>query len=601
MKPRFRMKSFRDWGIMTRLIMIASLLLFLSVFFESYLSYTQYTRDFQRQSSDKVQKIIDQVSLNVDTYLNDLYRLTLFPYRNAVIMNALEEPPARSELAQLEKRRLIENYLEEILIYPREDILRVSIVTDRIYSSARLPTRLVPDEKMEAYDWYKKALASQEYIFVPARDNEFLRSSGKVEVFSVVKQLRSISNTQTILGIIKADANYNAIVDIVERAEMGWGGGLYIVDEYGDFIYASNEEHKDKALSALTTGQAVDDHYLLNTSEIPRVNWRVVAVNSVHEMNREAIHTRNRALLFSIGSALLFILLLIVFVRNLLNPLLSIVKLIREVEMGKLDVEFKSERRDEIGYLGAAFNRLVERIGGMLKDNTDLVKEVYESKVLQQEAQINALYSQIQPHFIFNTLNLISLSMQSGMQDKAIQHINGLSSILRSMSQWHKEIPLGKELELLHAYLSIQSSRYEGRLSYRIDIPPELHHCPVPALLIQPLAENAVLHGCELKKELTTISILSRLVSGRLEIEVNDDGPGMDDGTLQYLRRRLEGIDDGVVSDARYKGIGLVNVNNRIKVRYGQEFGLRIASTLNIGTTVVLSIPYFAPREADHV
>jgi len=601
MKTRFGMKGYREWGVMTRLIAIASLLLFLSVFFESYLSYTQYTRDFQRQSSDKVQKIIDQVSLNIDTYLNDLYRLTLFPYRNSEIMKALEEQPADTELAQLEKRRLIENYLEEILIYPREDILRVSIVTDQIYSSARLPTKLVPDEKIEAYDWYKKALASQEYIFVPARDNEFLRSSGKVEVFSVVKQLRSISNTQNILGVIKADANYKAIVDIVERADMGSGGGLYIVDEYDDFIYATSDVHKDKALSALKTGRSVIDHYLLNTSDVPRVNWKIVAVNSVREMNREAIHTRNRALLFSIGSALLFIFLLIVFVRNLLNPLLSIVKLIREVEMGKLNVEFKSDRRDEIGYLGAAFNRLVGRIGGMIKENTDLVKEVYESKVLQQEAQINALYSQIQPHFIFNTLNLISLSMQSGMQDKAIQHINGLSGILRSMSQWHKEIPLGKELELLHAYLSIQSSRYEGRLSYRIDIPPELHPCPVPALLLQPLAENAVLHGCEVKREHTTITILSRLDAGRLEIEVNDDGPGMDVETLQLLRRRLEGSDDGVVTDARYKGIGLVNVNNRIKVRYGQEFGLRIDSRLHVGTTVVLSIPYIAPREADYV
>lgn len=603
MKTRFRMKSYLEWGIMTRLIAIASLLLFLSVFFESYLSYTQYTRDFQRQSSDKVQQILDQVSLNVDTYLNDLYRLTLFPYRNAEIMKALEEPPADTELAQLEKRRLIENYLEEILIYPREDILRVSIVTDRIYSSARLPTKLVPDEKMEAYDWYKQALASQEYIFVPARDNEFFRSSGKVEVFSVVKQLRSISNTQNILGVIKADANYNAIVDIVERAEMGWGGGLYIVDEYGDFIYASNDEHKDKALSALAGAKSVDKQYLLNTVSVPRVNWRVVAVNSVREMNREAIHTRNRALLFSIGSALLFILLLIVFVRNLLKPLLSIVKLIREVEMGKLNVVFKSNRRDEIGYLGAAFNRLVGRIGGMLKENTALVKEVYESKLLQQEAQINALYSQIQPHFIFNTLNLISLSMQSGMQDKAIQHINGLSGILRSMSQWHKEIPLGKELELLHAYLSIQSSRYEGRLSYRIDIPSDLHPCPVPALLLQPLAENAVLHGCERQKEPTTITILSRVDAGRLDIEVKDDGPGMDDATLRKLLRKLEGFDDGSIADAedRHKGIGLVNVNNRIKVRYGQEYGLRIESTINAGTTVVLSMPYIAPREAGHV
>ena len=601
MRRRYRIKSYRDWGIMTQLIAMTSLLLFLSVFFESYLSYTQYTRDFQRQSSDKVQQIIDQVSFNVDTYLNDLYRLTLFPYRNAEIMRALEEPPAETELAQLEKRRLIENYLEEILIYPREDILRVSIVTDRIYASARLPTKLIPDEKMEAYDWYKRALATQEYIFVPARDNEFFRSSGKVEVFSVVKQLRSTSNTQNILGVIKADANYNAIVDIVERAEMGWGGGLYIVDEYGDFIYASNDTHKDKAITALASGRSEDDRYLFNIAAIPRVDWRIVAVNSVHEMNREASHTRNRALLFSIGSALLFIVLLILFVRSFLKPLLSIVKLIREVEMGKLNVLFKSGRRDEMGYLGAAFNRLVARIGEMLQEKTVLVKEVYETKLLQQEAQINALYSQIQPHFIFNTLNLISLLMQSGMQDKAIQHINGLSSILRSMSQWHKEIPLGKELELLHAYLSIQSSRYEGRLSYRIDIAPELHPVPVPALLLQPLAENAVLHGCERQKEPTTILIVSRVDEGRLFVEVRDNGPGMDEDTLQRLNRKLEGTEDHGMAGASHDGIGLVNVNNRIKVKYGQEYGLRIDSTINEGTTVVLSIPYLEPREADHV
>lgn len=679
-KRRFRLKSYTEWSLMTKLIVMAGLLLCLSVFFESYLLYTQYTRDFQRQSADKVQQIIDQVALNIDTYLDDLYRLTLAPYRNAGIMTALEEPPPATELAQLEKRRLIENYLDEMMIYPRKDILRVSIVTDRIYSSARLPTRLVPDESMEAYDWYKQALASQEYIFVPARKNEFSRTSGNVEVFSVVKQLRSTRNTQTVLGVIKADANYNAIVDIVERADMGWGGGLFILDEYNEFIYASNETHKETALAAPDAGLvgdagantgsraaadtvtgAINRDYLINRSYIPRTHWTIVAVNSVREMNREAIRTRNEALLFSIVSALIFILLLILIVRHFLQPLLRIVLLMKKVEIGRLDVEFQSGRKDEIGYLGAAFNRLVGRISGMLEENTRLVREVYESKVLQQEAQINALFSQIQPHFIFNTLNLISLSMQSGQQDKAIQNINGLSKILRSMSQWDKEIPLQRELELLHAYLGIQRSRYEGRLFYRIDIDPSLHHYPVPALLLQPLAENAVRHGCERKKEPTTIVISSDIRADRVVIEVKDDGPGLDEATLLRLRRRLAGLEEngtaggaggsdrgdganradgsdrsgetdrdggagradmaentgGPVSagkadatspapgrfgsaDAMESGIGLVNVSRRIKVRYGPEYGLEISGKPNEGTSVKLSIPYH-PKEVGDV
>ncbi|HZG56363.1 cache domain-containing sensor histidine kinase [Paenibacillus sp.] len=612
---RIRLKRYREWSLTSKLIVITGLLLFLSVFIESYLLYTQYTRDFQRQSSAKVQQIIDQVALNIDTYLDDLYRLTISPYRNAGIMTALEEPPPRTELGQLEKRRLIENYLDEMMIYPREDILRVSIVTDRIYSSARLPTKLVPDERLEDYDWYKQALASQEYIFVSARENEFRLGGGNVEVFSVVKQLRSIRNTQTILGVIKADANYDAIVDIVERADMGRGGGLFIVDEHREFIFASNDAHKRTALTALQSGGPVAPDYLVNSSYIPRTNWHIVAVNSVAEMNREAIRTRNQALLLSIGSALGFILLLILFLRHFLKPLLAIVSLMKKAELGMLDVTFRSERKDEIGYLGAAFNRLVKRIDEMLQENTALVREVYESKLLQQEAQINALFSQIQPHFIFNTLNLISLSMQSGQQDKAIQNINGLSKILRSMSQWDKEIPLRKELDLLHAYLGIQCSRYEGRLAYRIEIDPALHEVPIPALLLQPLVENAVKHGCERKKGLTTIVVAAAEAAGdeRIVFEVTDDGPGVASETLRRLRRTLGGDDprpdgrgekaaqallDGY--DENGAGIGLANVNKRIQARYGADYGLHIDGAEGTGVTVRLEMPY-PSRRADDV
>lgn len=599
MKPSFRLWKFSEWSIVSKLIMMTGLLLFLTVFFASYLSYTRYTRDFQQQSADKVQQIIDQVSLNMDTYLDDLYRLTLFPYRNAGIMQALEEPPAKTELAQLEKRRLIENFLDEMMIYPREDILRVSIVTDAIYSSARLPTKLVPDENMEAYDWYKQALASQEYIFVSARDNEFSRSSGNVQVFSVVKQLRSISNSQHILGVIKADANYKGIEDIMEKAKMSEGGGLFILDEQREFIYASNSMHQDIALSVLSDRDAASHKgYIVNSTTIPRMQWHIVAVNSISDMNKEAIRTRNNALLLSISGALIALIVLVLLVRHFLKPLLAIVKLMKEVELGRLDVTFQSSRRDEMGYLGYAFNRLVGRIGEMLRENTSLVKEVYESRLLQQEAQINALFSQIQPHFIFNTLNLISLSMQSGKSGQAIQHINGLSSILRGMSQWDKEIPLRQEIELLHAYLGIQSSRYEGRLHYRIDIDPALADYPVPALLLQPVVENAVVHGCERKKEPTTITIVSSIRDGRLLIVVQDDGPGMDGDALMQLRRRLDDSEDvGGSADRRHAGIGLVNVNKRIKVKYGDAYGLSVASALSEGTTVTLAIPYTAAKE----
>jgi len=290
------------------------------------------------------------------------------------------------------------------------------------------------------------------------------------------------------------------------------------------------------------------------------------------------------------------------FLRRFLKPLQSIVSLMKQVELGRLDVTFRSDRLDEIGYLGSAFNRLVKRIDEMLRENTTLVREVYESKLLQQEAQIHALHSQIQPHFIFNTLNLISLSMQSGEREQAIRNMNALSKILRSMSQWDKEIPMRQELELLRAYLGIQSSRYEGRLSYRIEIDAALDDVPVPALLLQPIVENAVKHGCERKKGPTAIAIESRAADGRIVLSVRDDGPGMDEASLLRLRRRLdeggtrlaEERGDGAAAEddgENGAGVGLVNTSRRIRARYGPAYGLRVDSAPGAGTAVFLEIP----------
>ncbi|GJM82247.1 hypothetical protein HMSSN139_47430 [Paenibacillus sp. HMSSN-139] len=239
--------------------------------------------------------------------------------------------------------------------------------------------------------------------------------------------------------------------------------------------------------------------YLVNFANVPRTNWTIVAVNSMEELNSNSVKTRNKAFLFAIACSLLAIVILAMFVRRFLRPLLHIVRLMKKVENGQLDVQFPYYRQDEIGYLGSSFNRLTRQISVMLATNTQLVKEVYESQMLQQEAQINALHSQIRPHFIFNSLNMIQILMQSGEQDKALLHLNQLSLLMRSITSWDKELPLRRELELVQAYLGIQSTRYEGRLEYRIEVEESLMNASVPSLLFQPIIENAVIHGCEMK------------------------------------------------------------------------------------------------------
>lgn len=591
---------YRDWSIKTKLLLMTGMLILGSVFLESYLSYVQYTKDFENQSSQRVQQIIEQVSLNIDTYLDDLYRLTLFPYRNAAVMASLEDAPPATELGQLEKRRLIEGFLDDMMIYPRKDILRISIMTDQIYSSARLPTKIVPDDKPETYTWYKRALKTQEYIFVPNYMQP--NANEKVSVFSIVKQLRSISNTQKIIGVIKADANYEGIVAICDKAKMTQNGGLYLLDDRNLSIYSTNSRFQTLAAANTgVTGSRIVDGYLVNTASIPKLGWKVVSVNSVSEMNQHALKTRNMAFIFAVASCLFALLVLVLIIRRFVRPLLAIVRLMKEVENGHLDLRFQSMRRDEIGYLGFAFNRLVSKISDMLSANTELVKEVYETKLLQKEAQISALHSQIRPHFLFNTLNLISLSMQSGKVEQAIDHINRLSSIMRSMTQGDKDVTLQREIDLLHAYLGIQCSRYDGRLAYSVDIEPSLHAMRIPSFMIQPIVENSIHHSCEKRKEKTTVSIRSERNGSVLKLIVEDDGVGMDENALARLQAKVSAMDDSEIASpaaspagagtSSHNGIGLVNVNKRIKAKYGSDYGLSIHSALGKGTMVIITLP----------
>jgi two-component system sensor histidine kinase YesM len=249
---------------------------------------------------------------------------------------------------------------------------------------------------------------------------------------------------------------------------------------------------------------------------------------------------------------------------------------------------------------------MVSRINQMLGENTKLVEEVYAVKFAQKEAQIGALFNQIKPHFIFNTLNMISLLVQNGKEDKAVDHINQLSYIMRNITYWQKEVTFKHELELLKSYLSIQCSRFEERLDYTIDMDSSFESYLVPAFLLQPIIENAVIHGCEVKKSKTTIHITSEMHPDGFIIEVRDNGKGMDEQTLHRLSDKLaQAEQDNIpaVSPAEGFGIGLTNVNRRIKLKFGKAFGLTVDSELNKGTSVRIKLPTSYPErtEPDHV
>ncbi|MNZ39770.1 Sensor histidine kinase YehU [compost metagenome] len=618
-----RWKPYRNWSIRAKLLNFSALFVLVSVFVVSGLSYLKYTSDFKEQAADQVQQTIDQVSINISNYMDDLFRLSLATYRNNEVMESLEVQYPLDSIDQLYKRRLLEGFLDEIMIYPRKDIVRVFILSDDIYWSGRFPLSLDTSIPFQQYPWFQEALTTKEPIFVPANQQQMVKND-KAKVFSIVKQLRSINHTDKILGAIKVDANYEGIRNISEKVNVGQEGSFFIIDQQHNIVYANNqntellEEYRKIPIQStpLVTKDQNNRKILVNFAEIEEVNWTIVAVNSLNELNRNSIQTRNAAFLFAVLCSLLSIIVLAFFVKRFLRPLLDIVRLMKKVEQGRLDVRFPDPSPDEIGYLGTSFNALVEKVNDMLQENTSLVKEVYEAKLLQQEAQINALQSQIRPHFIFNTLNMISLLMQSNQQEKAVEHIQRLSFLLRSMTTWDKEVTLKREIELLRAYLDIQCSRFEDRLEYRISIEENLMAAPVPPFIFQPIVENAVIHGCEAKRGKTLIHIYSLQSEAKIVFVVEDNGKGMDEAALHSLQEKLR-LGGELDESDRYEdaspplplqqrtsgtGIGLVNIDKRIKMKYGSDYGLQVDSTLGKGTVITITFPpTLLNKDDDHV
>ncbi len=605
-------------SIKRKLIAIIAALIVFAVLLTTALTYYRYTQDLTAQSRQKTQQILEQVGLNIDTYLDEVFRLCRTPYYNKQLMTLLEQP-VFSDQDKLNKQRVIEGFLDEMMLVPRNDILRVYIFADETYSSIKTKTGMDLSGNIESSEWYLTAMNSLNPVLLPLSTNAIS--------FSVAQGLRKISDSTQIIGVIKVDANYAGIKSICDMVSVEDNGALYITDKSGNVLY-QNSRLVDNRISSnliqaalngssnqnqLTIGQ---QQYFINSQTLGMTDWQLIAVNSYDQINRYAIQTRDASIGLAVICAIFAALLSSLLITKLLGPLSKIVDLMKRVQNGDLDVQFQVKSSDEIGFLGSNFNQMVSRIRSMIKTNMKLVKDVYEAKYLQKEAQYLALYNQIRPHFLFNTLNTISILIKMDQKDDAVTGINKLSFLLRGMVDFDKEIPLSEELKIAEAYLTLQKMRFGDGLLYQISIENEYLSYQLPALSLQTLIENAVIHGFKSAKFPTTILVYSKQTESTFELHVQDDGKGIAPDQLNQLQKVLAGDDINVnisvqeetddstpennhhdemiqtmVKETPQIGVGLSNVNRRIKLKYGPLYGVNLKSENGVGTHVILCLP----------
>ena len=271
------------------------------------------------------------------------------------------------------------------------------------------------------------------------------------------------------------------------------------------------------------------------------------------------------------------------------QQMVEIAKAMGEAERGNLDVAFDTEHYSgEIRQLGGSFNSMMDKI-------RNLIELVYKEQRDKREAEIRTLQAQIKPHFLYNTLDTIRWMAEEHQADEIVQLVSALTRLFRiSQSRGREIISLADEMEHVRSYLYIQKVRYEEKLNYALDVPEELLQLRVNKLILQPLVENAIYHGIKQKRGVGHIRLCARREEDVLRITVEGDGAGMTMEKCALLNTELSSP-AGIEYD---HGYGIFNVNDRIRLSYGPEFGLRYEINTSGGITVTLRFPAIL-RDAD--
>lgn len=309
--------------------------------------------------------------------------------------------------------------------------------------------------------------------------------------------------------------------------------------------------------------------------------WKLITVISTETMNNNISSLVRYGVFICLVSITIAIIFIVLFSRTLTLRVQLLARNMSKISDGKFDVFVDTRGKDEIAELASSFKSMVERIN-------NLINEVYLLDIKKKEAEINALQSQINPHFLFNTMESIRMNLWNKQDYETSEIIQKFAKLLRKSIEWgNDKVTLQREIELVEIYLKIQQYRYFEKLEYQIKIDESLNEYTIPKFTIQPIVENAIGHGIEMKKGKGMLRIFSEITEGKVIIVVQDDGIGIDEEKLELLKKSIYSSE----SESEGLRIGIRNVHQRLQLFYGENYGISISSKKCEGTRVEIAIP----------
>lgn len=454
---------------------------------------------------------------------------------------------------------------------------------------------LIPiDETVNQTNWYKQAMESKSFNWFYLTDNKF----SPTKRLSLVRQMPLPEHRSS--GVLIVSLEQEELTRMLRQEPFE----TLIADEQGYVVAAKNPALVGKTLNSLEYGVNLDEvvkgtqhteingepSYMVVDELIPEKSGNGIKIISVFSSD-SIVKDANRVSILGLAIILLVLLiaLLFVYIVSFLttNRLLRLSRHLNRLALGDLHVVSRIDGNDEIGQLSRQFNYMVESIRTLMNQVVEKTEQNNALEIAQREIKLKMLASQINPHFLFNALESIRMNAHSKGEREIANVVRLLGRLMRKNLEVGRErTPLKEEIEMVRSYLEIQKFRYEDRLRYNISIEPLADGILVPPLIVQPLVENAVIHGVEDKEDGVEVSVQIELHENVVEIIVRDNGLGMKEERLAEVVRSISTPDE-----RGNNRIGLRNVHQRLVLSYGEEHGLKISSQQGVGTEISFTIP----------
>lgn len=471
----------------------------------------------------------------------------------------------------------------------RDDITNIFIMSVAEGEVTILPNKgasaLNPYARYKETNWYQSlVLEGKERVLTSSYVQNLINEQYNW-VISMAMAVRD--DHGEVVGIVLIDLNYSSIERILNNVMPNEQGYIYLLAENKEIVYHPKQQlifNKVKTENVDLVQNINNDFkqvgnkvYVVLDSGISQ--WKIIAVLDSTVVYR---NTLINTIIFGVIAVIVVILSFIisyVFSNWFTQPIRELAGKMEEVQKGDLKVRVPVKSEDEIGHLSENFNAMTGRI-------ENLVDRIVIEEEEKRQYELNALRSQINPHFLYNTLDSIIWMAECGRNDEVIEMTSALSKMLRaSINNQKSGVTLGLEIQNVVNYLKIQKFRYSNKLDYEIHINPRLYARKAAHLVLQPLVENAIYHGIKSKDGVGKIVIRAFEEKGDeqlLVVQVSDDGVGMSQDEIQHILKQDE---------TSSLGIGVANVNRRIALIYGNSYGLTIESELGRGTTVTIRMP----------